>query len=116
MGVERETNILAKTKTNTIKVKKGQRDSTVIAKIFRDLDEGTDASGWSALVTWSQGNIKDAKIWGADLLEIVKEVKRLVNEGLIELMGRVQEVDVILKMPLKDHKITVTFKEAMRYV
>jgi hypothetical protein len=50
------------------------------------------------------------------LLDLVKRVKRIVYDGLIDLMGRVQEVDVILKMPVKDHKFTVTFKEALKTV
>jgi len=106
--------ILQKRKNATIKPKKGQMASTVVAKVMYDFD--TDTGFWKALVTWKQASIKEVNLFASDLLEIVKQVKRLVCDGLIDLMGRVQEVDVIFKLPMIDHKITVTFKEAMKTV
>ena len=107
--------IMQKRKNATIKPKKGQMASTVVAKVMFNDDEDGDAC-WDALITWKQANFKDVHIYSGNLLDIVKQVKRLVCDGLIDLMGRVQEVDVIFKLPMIDHKITLTFKEAMKTV
>lgn len=112
MGETTKRFAMEKTVRNTIKVRRAQRDNTVVVKVMYDINEVS----WSAIVNWGQANIKDIHIFGTDLLEIVKQVKQLVKDGLIDLMGRVQEVDVILRMPLKDLKITVTFKEAMKAI
>jgi len=108
--------VIKKAKSDIIKAPKGKKGSTVVAKIiFKGIDEPSGWS-WEALVTWKQARIQNVPIFANELLDIVKLVKRIVYDGLIDLMGRVQEVDVILKMPVKDHKFTVTFKEALKTV
>ncbi len=106
--------VIKKAKSDIIKARKGKKASTVVAQVmFDDNVEGGISYVWEALVTWKQAKIK-AHLYAGNLLDIVKQVKRIVYDGLIDLMGRVQEVDVILKMPVKDHKFTVTFKEALK--
>jgi len=106
--------VIKKAKSDIIKAPKGKKASTVVAKIMFNDDEDGDTC-WDAVVTWKQAKIK-VMISKHNLLDLVKRVKRIVYDGLIDLMGRVQEVDVILKMPVKDHKFTVTFKEALKTV
>lgn len=117
MGAPRE-NIMAKSKANTIKVKKGQLANTVIVKIYAAIDPGVpeapEVIGWSAVINWKAGDIKNKPIYGGNLLDLVKECKRFIQDKLIDLMGRIQEVDCIFKMPSVDHKAVITFKGAMR--
>lgn len=104
--------VIKKAKSDTIKARKGKKASTVVAKIMFNDDEDGDTC-WDVLVTWKQAKIQ-VHMFASNLLDLVKRVKTLVYDGLIDLMGRVQEVDVILKMPVKDHKFTVTFKEVLK--
>lgn len=110
--------IMDKSKANTIKAPKGKKAETVVAKIRFNDDGKTEGIEyyWDVLISWKQANIRDFHYYSSNLLDIVKMVKDVVYDGLIDLMGRVQEVDVILKMPFKDHKITLSFKEAMKRV
>ena len=113
-GGANSDHILQKRKNATIKAKKGQMASTVVAKVMYDFE--SDSGFWKALVTWKQANIQQVHLFASDLLDLVKQVKKIVCEGLLDLMGIVQEVDVIFKLPMIDHKITITFKQAMKTI
>ena len=119
MGQSRE-NIMETPKNQTIKPRRGQQANTVIVKIRCAYDpsvpEAPTVIGWSALINWKKGDMKDKHLYGGNLLELVRETVRLIKDRLIDLEGIVQEVDVIYKMPCVDHKATITFKSAMRSV
>lgn len=117
MGAARDK-INEKPKSVTIKPRRGQRANTVIVKVMCSYDytiqEAPEVIGWSAVMDWKAGDIKSKHIMGGNLFDITKETQKIIKETLIDMMGRVQEVDVIYKLPLKDIKFIVTFKDAMR--
>lgn len=117
MGAAREK-IMETPRSKTIKPKKGHKANTVIVKIRCDYDhtipEAPEVIGWSATINWRDGGIRNQQLYGGNLLDLVKESQRYIKDKLIDLMGRVQEVDCILKMPNVDHKVTITFKQAMK--
>ena len=108
-------------KKDTIKPKRGQKAKTVMVKITCDMtpDFGprTFSAGmiWEAIMNWKQGGIKREHYTSHKLGGLVLTTVERVKQVLREKEGKIQDVDIIFKMPSgKDHKMTTTYKAAMR--
>lgn len=121
MGQKRDE-VFTVPKAKSLKPKQGERSKTVVVKVMYELEGGPATTGvvdslgmWSAVINWKQAGIINQKILAWSLADITRHVYKQVKDKLIDLMGRVQEVDVIFKMPVaEDIKATITFKDAIK--
>lgn len=108
-------------KKDTIKPKRGQKDKTVMVKIMCPVVTSYDPERWvmhwEAVVNWKEGGITKSAYVAPMLGSLVMDITRRVKAVLREKEGKIQEVDIIFKMPSgKDHQMTVTYSAAMRAI
>lgn len=104
-------------KRDTIKPKRGEKAKTVMVKIHCTIDQGNGGETldmyWDAVVNWKEGGMIKERYYSGMLGTLVMNITSQVKQVLIEKEGKIQEVDIIFKMPSgKDHQMTLTYKKA----